>query len=179
MGNTIFYDEKNFESYICENVPSIFGDDCIYLSRQFRITDHDIADMLLYDCSDGKLCIVEIKNVTAGDTAITQIMRYMSLLRDYISEEEISKFDISGVKGVIIAPDISDSAKILLRWLYSDVSFICLDFIPHSEHLILLSIPEKKYKSYVKNLSNYLENNLIPIEDMEKFSPDNKKDKNV
>jgi hypothetical protein len=72
--NTPFETEEKLESFVYENQDLL--EDIFIFKRQIRSGSHQgIPDMLGVD-QDGKICLIEIKNVTVSEDILPQVLQY-------------------------------------------------------------------------------------------------------
>jgi RecB family endonuclease NucS len=72
--NTPFETEEKLESFVYQHQDLL--EDIFIFKRQIRSGSHQgIPDMLGVD-QDGKICLIEIKNVTVSEDILPQVLQY-------------------------------------------------------------------------------------------------------
>lgn len=114
--------EKDIEDYVCANVESVFGSEYRYVGRQIDI-GVGILDVLLFKECEGELVVVEIKKGEVNSSALSQVMRYMRGLEDYLEESEWCSGKVWSVRGLLLGESLEEGVCTSIRLIDDKVSF--------------------------------------------------------
>ncbi len=99
----MYMSESEIRDVLAAN-PSLIEDGLRIVGVEMPV-EPGFVDMYGYD-KDGRLVVFEIKRVKAGESAARQLLRYIEALRSR---------GLSNVRGVLLAPDFTESAIRLLE----------------------------------------------------------------
>lgn len=131
----ISWHEKDIEDYVCENYKEMFGNEYSIIGRQIDV-GVGIIDVLLYNNPAEELCVIEIKNQAICNNALSQVMRYIQGLTDYIYDDDFTgDFGVHAVRGILLGPDIKDETCSALRLVedYIEYHEIKVDIVVNSK----------------------------------------------
>ena len=98
----LYVNESEIRDLIVEN-PSIIEEGLKIVDVE-KPVDPGFIDLYAVD-SKGRLVVVEIKRVRAGEAAVKQLLRYMEHVRRRYPE----------ARGILVAPDLTESARALIE----------------------------------------------------------------
>jgi RecB family endonuclease NucS len=139
----VTWSERDVEDYLCENHNSFFGQEYHLIGRQINI-GLGIIDILLIDEDSQSLVVVEIKKDEIDDHALSQVMRYIVGVEDYIQENPAIS-SVYDVKGILLGRYVKDGTSSALRMIQEKVEFI--------EYTPILEIEQSGF-NYTRNKDN-------------------------
>ena len=98
----LYLNEAEIRDAIAED-PELIGEELRIVDVE-KPVDPGFVDLYAVD-SQGRLVVIEVKRVKAGEQAVRQLLRYM----------EHFKPKLAHVRGILVAPDITDNARTLLE----------------------------------------------------------------
>ena len=158
LNETPFKTEEEFEKIVFDSKE--FLSDIFLLKRQIRGGGKPgIPDIIGVD-TDGKVCIIEMKNVAVDENIISQLVKYAIWAKNYPDsikalwlENENRPDDIEidwrniEVRLIVIAPSVMQSAINSAQEIVSNVEFIEISrWIDGKNHFFLIKKLEKEVK---------------------------------
>ncbi len=126
-----FADEVNdLESFVFDN-PQLLGEGIESVARQVY-TDDGRLDIMAVDRSQGRLVIVELKNVPAGVDVLLQALRYASWakvnqdsVRLFLQRHDVAEADVKfdSIRIIVVAPEILGNLVELSQYVVDAFEF--------------------------------------------------------
>ena len=101
----MFMSEEEIRGLIVSRPESFLGERIRFLEKEKSLGEEGFADAYGYD-EEGNAVVVEVKRVKAGEEAVRQLMRYV---------ERARALRKGRVRGILVAPDITEAARKLLE----------------------------------------------------------------
>jgi len=112
------FSEKQMEEKIIEDI-SLIGINLIVINNQVDLGGYGVIDILAFNCESNKYAVLELKSEIATSKSLTQLMRYMQGVKDFLG--------IENVEGYLLAPSIEDDVVSAIRLVQEDIKFIELE----------------------------------------------------
>jgi len=135
------YSEKDIENMMIEDV-TIIDEDLEVIGNQISLGGYGTLDILAFDTAKQEYVIIELKSEVINDKAITQLMRYIVALEDYLEEIEDNTY-IYPVRGIVAAPKIDEEAKSTLRYVQDKIEYYEININLTSESHNYIRVKDK------------------------------------
>ena len=104
-GYWMFMTEDEIRDAIAADPEGTTGESIVFPEKERRLGEAGYADLYGYD-SSGRPVIIEVKRVKAGEDAVKQLIKYV---------EKARSMGKANVRGILVAPDITEAARALLE----------------------------------------------------------------
>lgn len=133
------YTEKEIELHLIEQ-GTLHDIGIHFLDSQIR-TDFGILDILGLNTKNNKLTVIELKKGVVDENAVGQIMRYISVIMDYLHEMKETSNDvmwakIEGVEGLLMGTNATPGVYQIVR---------NFDFLHFIELIVYMGIEPHDY----------------------------------